>query len=170
MFNSLVGSMNSAIDNFVRNGKFNFKDLIKSMIQDLIALQMKMQAMQLVKGLFGGFNLFGGGATGTTSLPINTSFLGGRAYADGGSPPVGVPSLVGERGAELFVPKQAGTIIPNHQLANMLGSGTTINYNAPVVENLSAIDTQSGMQFLMKNKDSIWSANQSASRSLPTSR
>ena len=174
MFNSLVGSMNSAIDNFVKNGKFNFKDLIKSMIQDLLALQMKMQAMNIVKGLFGsgGFfgSIFGGGATGTTSLPIDTSFLGGRKFADGGSPPVGVPSLVGERGAELFVPKQAGTIIPNHQLASMLGSGTTINYNAPVVENLSAIDTQSGMQFLMKNKESIWSANQSASRGLPASR
>jgi hypothetical protein len=91
-------------------------------------------------------------------------------FADGGSPPVGVPSIVGERGAELFIPRQAGTIVPNNQLSSVLGQGTTINYNAPVVENLSAIDTQSGMQFLMKNKDSIWSANQSASRSLPASR
>jgi hypothetical protein len=37
-------------------------------------------------------------------------------FADGGRPPVGVPSIVGERGAELFVPDQAGTIIPNHEL------------------------------------------------------
>lgn len=174
MFNSLVGSMNSAIDNFVKNGKFNFKDLIKSMIQDLLALQMKMQAMNIVKGLFGGGgffgSLFGGGATGTTSLPINTSFLGGRAYADGGSPPIGVPSLVGERGAELFVPRQAGTIIPNHQLANMLGGGQTINYNGTYVANMQAIDTQSATQFLAKNKEAVWSANQSASRGLPTSR
>lgn len=37
-------------------------------------------------------------------------------FADGGSPPVGVPSIVGERGKELFVPHEAGTIIPNHML------------------------------------------------------
>ena len=34
-------------------------------------------------------------------------------FADGGTPPIGVPSIVGERGPEIFVPKQAGTIIPN---------------------------------------------------------
>ena len=171
MFNSLVGSMNSAIDNFVKNGKFSFKDLTKSIIQDLIAIQLKAQAMQIFKGvggLLGGVfgSAFGGGATGLASLPSSVN----TAFADGGDPPVGVPSLVGERGAELFVPKQAGTIIPNHQLANVLGNGTTINYNAPVVENLNAIDTQSGMQFIMKNKEAVWSANQSASRGLPASR
>jgi hypothetical protein len=125
--------------------------------------------MSLFK-MAGGFlsGAFGGGATGLDSLPSSVN----RTFADGGEPPVGVASLVGERGAELFVPKQAGTIIPNHQLANVLGnnSGTTINYNAPVIENMSAIDTQTGVQFLMKNKESIWSANQSASRGLPASR
>jgi hypothetical protein len=37
-------------------------------------------------------------------------------FADGGSPPVGVPSIVGERGPEIFVPKASGTIIPNHMI------------------------------------------------------
>lgn len=37
-------------------------------------------------------------------------------FAAGGSPPVGVPSIVGERGPEIFVPKSAGTIIPNHAM------------------------------------------------------
>jgi hypothetical protein len=44
------------------------------------------------------------------------SFLG---FADGGDPPVGVPSLVGERGPELFVPRGAGTIISNDNLRRM---------------------------------------------------
>lgn len=34
-------------------------------------------------------------------------------FAGGGSPPLNVPSIVGERGPEIFVPRQAGTIIPN---------------------------------------------------------
>ena len=44
------------------------------------------------------------------------------AFADGGRPPIGKTSLVGERGPELFVPDQAGTIIPNHEL----GGGSVI--------------------------------------------
>jgi len=56
-----------------------------------------------------------------------TSFLRaipgiGGFFADGGRPPVGKPSIVGERGAELFVPDRPGTIIPNHELGGMGGS------------------------------------------------
>lgn len=174
MFNGIVGTMNSAIDQFVKNGKVSFKDLIGSMIKDLLAMQMKMQAMNLVSGIFGSGGLLGNVSTAfkynTNVGSQQTAMLQAQTFADGGSPPVGVPSIVGERGMELFVPKQAGTIIPNHQLSSVLGSGTTINYNAPVIENMSAIDTQSATQFLSKNKMAIWSANQSASRSVPTNR
>ena len=98
------------------------------------------------------------------------NFTGGiKLFADGGDPPVGMASLVGERGPELFVPKTAGTIIPNHQLGSM-GGGPQVVYNGPYIANMSAIDTQSGIQFLSKNKETIWSANQSAQRSLPQSR
>jgi len=56
-----------------------------------------------------------------------TSFLRaipgiGGFFANGGRPPVGKPSIVGERGAELFVPDRPGTIIPNHELGGMGGS------------------------------------------------
>jgi hypothetical protein len=37
---------------------------------------------------------------------------------------VGVPSVVGERGPELFVPNTSGTIIPNHALG---GQAVTVN-------------------------------------------
>ncbi len=43
------------------------------------------------------------------------------AFRDGGEPPVGVPSIVGENGPELFVPHQSGKIIPNHQLPGGAG-------------------------------------------------
>lgn len=38
------------------------------------------------------------------------------ARADGGPVQAGKPYLVGERGPEIIVPKQSGTVIPNHQL------------------------------------------------------
>ena len=44
------------------------------------------------------------------------------AYAAGGRPDVGVPSLVGEEGPELFIPDSAGTIIPAGQTAQMLNA------------------------------------------------
>lgn len=49
-------------------------------------------------------------------------------FADGGRPPVGRISMVGERGPELFVPDVAGTIIPNHALG---GGGVSLTINAP---------------------------------------
>ncbi len=53
----------------------------------------------------------------STSLGIFSNLTG---FANGGRPPVGKPSIVGEKGPEIFVPSTAGTIIPN----NMMGSST----------------------------------------------
>ena len=48
-------------------------------------------------------------------------------FANGGRPPVGRPSIVGERGPELFVPNRSGTIIPNHAMG---GANVTVNVDA----------------------------------------
>ena len=56
--------------------------------------------------------------------------LGFLGFADGGRPPVNRPSIVGEKGPELFVPRSSGNIIPN----NKLGGGSTNN----VVVNVDA--------------------------------
>jgi lambda family phage tail tape measure protein len=156
-FNAVVSNMNSAIDSFVRTGKFSFKDFAKSIIQDLIAIQLKMQAMQLFRMAIGAFSGgFGGGMT-----------LGGAA--DGGF--INAPTIVGEHGAELFVPnRQGGTVIPNQQLAGMGAGQPQVVYNGTVIQNMQAIDTQSAAQFLARNKDAVYAANMSASRSLPVSR
>ena len=47
-------------------------------------------------------------------------------FSRGGRPPTGRPSLVGEKGPELFVPKRTGTIIPNDKLG---GGSTNISVN-----------------------------------------
>lgn len=61
------------------------------------------------------FGNFGGGS-------VTGGLLGMLGFANGGKPPVGRPSIVGERGPEIFVPNSAGTIIPNHELGGMGGS------------------------------------------------
>lgn len=164
VFDSVWGNLGSAIDKFVQTGKFKMKDFAASVIRDLIAIEMKAQAMTLLRMLFSSF--FPTPMTMTQSQFVSAS--GGRMFADGGDPPVGKASIVGERGPELFVPRTAGTIIPNHALGGM--GGQTINYNGPIIQNMSAIDTQSGLQFLAKNKQGVFAAYQSANRSIPTSR
>ena len=71
-------------------------------------------------------------------LGINTilgSVFGGPfaslpGFANGGRPPVGKPSVVGERGPELFVPSTAGTIIPNHSLGGGVTNNIVVNVDA----------------------------------------
>jgi lambda family phage tail tape measure protein len=167
MFSSFTGNMNSALDKFVDTGKLSFSDLAQSIIKDLIKIALRMQMMQAVSSMFGGISGFFGG--GPQSVSAVTTYAG-PAYADGGNPSVGVPALVGERGPELFIPRSSGTIIPNNKLGDALGGGSGITYNGPVIQNMSAIDTQSALQFISNNKMAIWSANQSAVRSIPTSR
>ena len=69
------------------------------------------------------FGNFGGGS-------VTGGLLGAIGFANGGRPPVGRPSIVGERGAELFVPDRAGTIIPNHELGGMGGTNIVVNVDA----------------------------------------
>jgi len=67
------------------------------------------------------FNVFGGSTGLFKNLPT---------FANGGKPPVGRPSIVGERGPELFVPSSAGTIIPNHSLGGGVTNNIVVNVDA----------------------------------------
>ena len=95
------------------------------------------------------------------------SFGGLHEAANGGV--INSPTLVGERGPEIFIPGRSGTVIPNNNLRDVMGGGG-VTYNGTVIQNMQAIDTQSGLQVLAKNKMNIYALNQSAGRSMPTSR
>jgi lambda family phage tail tape measure protein len=169
MFKSFTGNMTSAIDQFVETGKFSFSDFAESVIKDLIKIQLRMSAMQMFSqagGLFSGF--FGGGTASPTATGSFDFSAGLAGAADGGM--ISGPTIVGENGPELFIPQRSGTVIPNQQLSSMNNQQPTIVYNGPYINQMSAIDTQSATQFLAKNKNAVWSANQSASRGMPTSR
>ena len=89
-------------------------DAAKSILNDLSSTLIKLGVNTILGGLTGG----AGGIFG--SLPM-------LKFANGGRPPVGKPSIVGEKGPELFVPKRSGTIIPNDKLAG--GGSTNISVN-----------------------------------------
>lgn len=152
-FGVVIGNMEQAIDNFVKTGKLSFKDLARSIIQDMIAIQMKAAALRFLGAMFAPNPM-------TMSQLDFATASGGRMFANGGDPPVNRPSIVGERGPELFVPRTAGTIIPNHALSNMGGTtNVTNNY-------INAIDTKSFEDRLLGSSNTIWAANQYANKSL----
>ena len=96
-------------------------------------------------GIFGGGFSTMGGKTNTaltsaqqvakdtalyTKLGSVNTFPAG-SFANGGRPPVGKASLVGEMGPELFIPSRAGTIIPNKSLGgNSVTNNIVVNVDA----------------------------------------
>lgn len=155
MFGSMMGNMNRALDNFVRTGKMNFKDFARSVILDLIAIQLKAQAMKLLANLFG----FSAGPMTGTTVPVASVPLPGRA--EGGPVAGGAAYMVGERGPELFVPRMDGTIIPNKAMGSMGGTTqVTNNY-------INAIDVKSFEDRLLSSSNTIWAANLYAQKRLP---
>lgn len=173
-FKSITDNMLSALDNFVDTGKFKFSDFASSIIKDLIKIQLRAQATQLMSKFMGGFGGFlgglmgGGGGGGWQQSSTGLMVLPGGAA--GGYAQENEPRVIGENGPEIFIPQRSGTIIPNQQLSSAMQQQPQVVYNGPYIANMSAIDTQSAVQFLAKNKEAVWSANQSASRGLPASR
>ena len=118
----LMQTAEDAIVNMIMGVKTNWKSLFKAIMADIVRIQIR----KALVGAFGGF------------------------FANGGRPPVGRPSIVGERGAELFVPDSAGTIIPNHELG-----GSSQHTTAEINFNVQAIDAASFNTYLVNNRDTI---------------
>ena len=87
-------------------------DAAKSILNDLSNTLVKLGVNTILASLPG----IGGAFSALPKL----------GFARGGRPPTGRPSIVGERGPELFVPRRSGTIIPNDKLG---GGSTNISVN-----------------------------------------
>jgi hypothetical protein len=75
------------------------------------------------------------------------NLFGLEPRANGGPVTAGQSYLVGERGAEVFVPTQSGTIIPNEQVNNT--SNINVNFN------ITANDTRGFDQLLQQRRGQI---------------
>lgn len=166
-FNAFTSNMNSAIDNFVKTGKLSFKDLARSIIADLIAIQLKASVLGMFRGLSSIFSMGSGGSMvgADYSLSSGSSGLGLKFKASGGDVSSNAPYIVGEQGPELFVPNRSGSIIPNHALAGSMGGSTNVTN-----VNINAIDTKSFEDRLLNSPNAIWAANQYANKSLAIGR
>ena len=150
------GKLKGLLADFVMTGKANFGDLsrfvikaflemlIGKAVQTAIAKSSAMFKMQAIKDAM--ISLYKGAMKTFESIPFpfNIPAVAGaiafgmgmvnkiKGFEKGGRPPVGRPSIVGEKGAELFVPDQAGTIVPNDKLG--MGKAVTVNFNISTVD------------------------------------
>lgn len=118
---SMSRGMSDAFADMLMSGKINmdslsdvFSSFVKTMLSKALELMVFNQIMNRA------FNLSGPAALPTASFPnLGSNAGGGRVQG---------PTLVGERGPELFVPSSAGVIRNNHDTKNMLGqSGAVVN-------------------------------------------
>ena len=112
--------LSTTISNDIKNG---IAGLIKGtstlgdMLNNIADRLLDVGLNHLLFGsILGSAGTKGGGLLGAIGL-----------FANGGRPPVGKPSIVGEKGPELFVPKTSGTVIPNDKLGG--GGSTNISVN-----------------------------------------
>jgi lambda family phage tail tape measure protein len=183
-FNNMAKSLEDTLTTFFETGKLNFRSFASSIIHEMARIQAQAAAKSIM-GLFGGSGdffsslisgVFGGGGGALSTAGVNSSlgdlYIPSLLHSAGGNDiNAGQPSMVGENGPEMFIPKQSGKIVSNTNTNQMMGQNQPqIVYNGPYIANMSAIDTQSGLQFLAKNKQGVWAANQSAQRGLPQSR
>ena len=137
--NNILGETNTKTDAIVESTKGiktafeQIGDSIATGISDaLVGAIMHTKSLgEAAKGILNDI------ASQLLRLGINTllSSFGGPfaslpTFAAGGRPPVGRPSIVGERGPELFVPSTAGTIIPNHSLGSGVTNNIVVNVDA----------------------------------------
>jgi len=120
--NDTFQKISETIGNDIKEG---IKGLIKgtSTLSDLLSnVADKFLDVALNQALFGDI-LGAGGKKGG-------GILGLLGFADGGRPPVNRPSIVGEKGPELFVPSRSGKIIPNNKLGSGGNTSVTVNVDA----------------------------------------
>ena len=106
------------------NGTKSLGESARSILNELSNTFLRLGINTLLKGLF-------------PNLGIFKNLVG---FANGGRPPVGRPSIVGEQGPELFVPSSAGKIIPNNQI----GGGVVNNINISVDATGSNVEGDEG--------------------------
>lgn len=121
-WDTALEQMGGAVSEFARTGQLSFDSLRDWAVQaavDVATAWIQSQAQAAAVGasapagaVGGGIGGGGGGGFWSTALSVVGGLLGGF-FADGGRPPMGRVSVVGERGPELFVPDSPGTVLPN---------------------------------------------------------
>ena len=156
VFEGIGKNISTAFGQAVVSGKDfkdSMVDIFQSVAQQVVSLIFQLAVIEpMLKRIkesmsassFGGGSIFDNILAGVksvfnpfsaiSSLTNTNQIMGGLngpsmplgAMAGGGSVNANMPYMVGERGAEMFVPKSAGNIVNNNNLSSMGGGGGSI--------------------------------------------
>jgi len=144
LFDKTTKSMEDSIVNFAKTGKFEFKDLVNTILEELL----RSQIQRLIASTFGAFGGGGGGSN---------PFAG--FFANGGMIPAGQFGVVGERGPELI--SGPANITP---MDNFSGGASNVTYN------INAVDASSFKAMIARDPGFIHAVAQQGARKVPTRR
>jgi tape measure domain-containing protein len=125
----------TSLADFAFGGKTSFGDLTQSILKDMARLALQKQIFDpIAKGfdtILSSAGTGGGGFLG--------SIFSGLGFANGGNPPIGKASIVGENGPELLMNRSATTVIPNGGMG-----GNNYNVNVSVDAKGSSVQGDAG--------------------------
>lgn len=131
--NIFADRLTEALQKAAEEGKLSFKDLARSILQDLQRILIRALIVKAITAALGVDAGGGGGGGGGLGSLIAAGIGGATGNADtgftrranGGPVQPNRSFLVGEDGPEIFQPRQSGTIIPN---------GATQQAAAPIIQ------------------------------------
>ena len=120
-----------------------FKDMARSIISDLIRMQIQQSITAPLFGMInnGGLNIGTAMQYGTNIGSTQTSMIAAQnagLRANGGPVSRNKPYIVGERGPELMIPRGGGTVIPNEDLSGRGAANVTVNVTTGVQQTVRA--------------------------------
>lgn len=175
-FKQMIGGVSNTFTDVLLGMKDGFtalEDIALQSIRMIIStlIEAAIRAVFLRETInFGGGGVLGGLFAGLGSLGLGTLIPGLGALigmgvaignismrANGGPVRNGETYMVGERGPEMFVPNTSGSIVSNEEMNATKGEGDlSVNFT------INAIDTQTGVEFLLENKRVITGVIQEA--------
>ena len=139
LLQSVVSATNAFTTEFVdallrgENALESFKNFSRSLVSQIISVFLQLAVVNEI--LNNVFNLTGADALTTFSnrgSKTTGSGISGPTNAGGGRVQMGIPTLVGERGAELFIPDTTGRILNNMNTKDAMGGGNPIIVNQSI--------------------------------------
>ena len=136
-----------------------FKSMAASIISDMIRMAIQQQVTGVLAGALGGVfgGIFGGGG-GISGGAGTAGVYYPAPRAMGGQVNKNTPYMVGERGRELFVPNQSGSIVPNNQIGGGVVVNQTINLSTGVQQTVRAEMTNMLPQIAQAAKGAVLDA------------
>lgn len=170
LFTGAFDRLEDALVDFVRTGKFEFKDLVDFIISEVARIVIRKNIIAPLAELVGGGSLVAGGGGGiggffqdifggvfgsgaTSSAPdpsFSVDLSSFSPFASGGRTQAGKPITVGEQGPELFIPDQPGRIQHN---TSGSGAGVTVVQQFTIQAGVSQTVRAEMMQLLPAFED-----------------